>query len=399
MARILVRNRYLNNDRVAGAAVAIDPPATGPALISGVTNRWGNVNLNTADLTNGQHILRVTPAHTTAAAVGPATASIAVPPDRIFRSIDVSIHTTAGNVDGVSVLAPQQNNGTASLSGNPRVIVELQPVWMRSPNHRGRGSTTISMIIIHHTGTANTRIALNTFLHGGTSAHYIIDRSGRIIKMVQDVNRAHHAGVSRWRGSSAINSASIGIEMVHRAADGNFTAAQYTALLGLVTRLKTTYTNIETRNIIGHSDVGTNRRGRLGRKATDPGEFFDWQRLEAQSDGLIPTGAAPVVTTLYGGLFNLVPAASFRRNDRDDTNRFGGVVRPAVTGNPVQEIQEDLSTIGYSLGTPDGDFGEMTHWAVRMFQEHFFAGGRGAAANGRVDLTTATMIKRVRNGV
>jgi N-acetylmuramoyl-L-alanine amidase len=295
--------------------------------------------------------------------------------------------------------APQQNNGRASLSGDPRVIVELQPVWMRSPNHRERGGGSISMIIIHHTGTANTRIALNTFLHGGTSAHYVIDRSGRIIKMVQEVRRAHHAGTARWRGSSAINSASIGIEIVHRAADRNYTDAQYTALLGLVTRLQATYTGIETRNIIGHSDVGTNHRGRLGRKATDPGEFFDWQRLEAQGDGLIPTGAAPAVTELYGGLFHLVPAASFRRNDRDDAHRFGGVVRPAIEGQPVEEIQQDLSTIGYSLGTPDGDFGEMTHWAVRMFQEHFFAGGRGAAADGRVDLATATMIKRVRNSV
>lgn len=42
---------------------------------------------------------------------------------------------------------------------------------------------------------------------------------------IQDVSRAHHAGTARWRGSSAINSASIGIEIVHRAADRNYTAA------------------------------------------------------------------------------------------------------------------------------------------------------------------------------
>lgn len=399
MTRILIRNRFLPNDRVASANVAIDPPTTGPVAISGTTNTHGIVSLNTTGLSNGQHILRVTPAHTTAAAVGPATASMPVPPDRIFRSIDVSIHTTTGNVDNVSVSASQVDNGVARLSGNPRVIVELQPVWMRSPNNNSRNGTGIGMVIIHHTGTANTQIALNTFLHGGTSAHYVIGRNGRIIKMVQDTRRAWHAGRARWRGSSAINSASIGIEIVHRASDGNYTAAQYTALLGLMIRLRTTHTAIEPRNIIGHSDVATNNVGRLGRKSTDPGEFFNWQRLEAQGDGLIPTGVAPAAATLYGGLFNLVPAGSFRRNDRDDANRFGGAVRPAVSGNPVQEIQQDLSDIGYSLGRPDGDFGQMTRWAVQMFQEHFFAGGRGAAANGRVDLDTATMIKRVRNGV
>jgi len=38
----------------------------------------------------------------------------------------------------------------------------------------------------------------------------------------------------------------------------------------------------------------------------------------------------------------------------------------------------------------------MSHHAVLAFQEHFFAGGRGhKAPDGRVDLPTARVIKRV----
>ncbi len=399
MTNILVRNRYLTNDRVSGAMVAIDPPPVGPSAISGVTNRWGNINLNTTGLNDGAHTLRVTPAHTTADAVGPNTASMPVPPQRIFRSIDVRIRTIRGSVTGANVLARQINNGTARIGGNPRVIVELQPVWMRSPNHSARGSTQITTVIVHHTGTENTQIALNTFLSGATSAHYVVDREGRIIKMVQDNRRAAHAGSARWRGSSSINSASIGLEIVHRAQDRNYSAAQYTAVIGLLNQLRTAHTNIQTRNIIGHSDVGTNASGRLGRKSTDPGEFFNWQKLENQGLGLVPAAATGAAGAIYGGLFDQVATASFRRNDNDSTQRFGGAHRPAVTGNPVEEIQRDLSTIGYSVGTPDGGFDSMTHWAVQMFQEHFFAGGRGGTPNGRVDNATGIMIKRVVNGL
>lgn len=401
MTRILVQNRYLANEGVTGATVAIDPPeaGAGPPVISGVTNHRGLVSLNTTGLTNGRHLLRVTPAHTTADAVGPNSATMPNPPARIYRSIDIQIELRGGAVSGVNVLPQQRINGNARTGGTPRIIVELQPVWMGSPNHRARDGARITTVIIHHTATANTQIALNTFLHAGTSAHYVIDREGQIVKMVQDGRRAAHAGKARWRGSRQINSSSIGIELVHRAQDNNYSQAHYTALLGLLDALRTAHPTIQTRNIIGHSDVGTNDRGRLGRKSSDPGEFFNWQELENQGIGMVPGAAADVATPIYGGLFDQAPNASFRRNDNDRRQRFSGAHRPDIEGTPVFDIQSDLSAIGYSVGTPDGDFGEMTHWAVMMFQEHFFAGGRGGNPNGRVDRTTGILIKRVLNGV
>lgn len=401
MTRIQVRNRYRAAERVRGALVEVDPVEVGPPVLSGTTNQWGNVDIDLAVLMNAVHTLRVTAPETTADVVGPGTAAMPVPPDRIFRTLDVSIRTSLGTVTAVNLLPQQRPNGSAALGGGASVLVDLQPVWMRSPNHGSRGGTNITKVIVHHTATATAWAALGTFLLGGTSAHYVVDREGLIVKMVQDSRRAHHAGVARWRGSAAVNSSSIGIEIVHRREDGNYTDAQYQSVIGLLNRLTAAHATIEIRNIVGHSDVATNASGRLGRKSSDPGSVFHWQRLEDHVLGLIPGVIQAVPANVYGGFFQQVPNGSFRRGDNDAADIFGGNHRPAVVGDPVQEIQNDLVTIGYSVGSagPDGDFGQGTHWAVQMFQEHFFAGGRGGAPSGRVDRATAVMIKRVVNGL
>src|ERR1041384_4191934 len=62
---------------------------------------------------------------------------------------------------------------------------------------------------------------------------------------------------------------------------------------------------------------------------------------------------------------------SLRQSDNDKSRRFGGAAQPKMKGNPVIELQNDLTSIGYYLGNPDGDFGAKTHYAVYMFQEHF----------------------------
>jgi hypothetical protein len=128
MTRIFVRNKYMPNEGVSDATVEIDPPergAAGPTLLSGVTNRWGTANLDTRALPNGRHLLRVTPAHTTADAVGPNTAAMPNPPARIYRSIDMQIELRGGIVSGLNIFPQQRINGTARTGGDPRVIVGL----------------------------------------------------------------------------------------------------------------------------------------------------------------------------------------------------------------------------------------------------------------------------------
>jgi N-acetyl-anhydromuramyl-L-alanine amidase AmpD len=261
---------------------------------------------------------------------------------------------------------------------------------MRSPNQGSRGRD-ITGIIIHHTAGDRIHGAISEFLGPVKSIHYMIDTDGQILKMCQDSRRANHAGVAHWAGSSHINASTIGIEIVHRA--GVFPEAQYTALLELLDRLRTNITTIEPWNVVGHSDVGTNDSGRLGRKSGCPGSTFEWVRVERINLGM-REAMGPFPATIYGGFFGSFPTESLRRNDNDAAGRAGGARRTGLTGNPVRELQDDLAAIGYSIGTPDGDFGEKTHWAVQMVQEHFFAGGRGhKAPDGRVDQRTAFLIR------
>jgi N-acetylmuramoyl-L-alanine amidase len=387
---VKVRNRLRTAEEVIGATVTLSRPGLAPP-VSAVTNRAGIARLVTTGLADGACTISITPVHTTADPVGPLIA-VGTAPDRIFRSVTIQATLASGNVSVATIAKSAAADGVVQLGRNPRVLVDLQPVWMRSPNHGARG-VDATTIIIHHTGGPRIGPALNEFLGPVKSIHYMIDTDGQIVKMVQDSRRANHAGEARWNGSSNVNSSSIGIEIVN--ATGVYTEAQYAALVGLLDRLRTGVATLLAWNVIAHSDVGTNASGRLGRKSTDPGLEFQWARVERIGLGMRSI-AGPFPTTIYGGFFGVLPTGSIRRNDNDASRRFDGAARPSVTGNPVRELQQDLTTIGYSVGTPDGDFGDKTHFAVMMLQEHFFAGGRGhKAPDGKVDAATAFLIKGV----
>ena len=48
------------------------------------------------------------------------------------------------------------------------------------------------------------------------STHYLINKKGNLIKMVDEKNIAWHAGKSKWKNFINLNSESIGIELVNR---------------------------------------------------------------------------------------------------------------------------------------------------------------------------------------
>ena len=85
-----------------------------------------------------------------------------------------------------------------------------------SPNF-GERRQNINMIILHYTGMATGQAALERLCDPAAQAscHYMIWEDGRISQLVAEAQRAWHAGVSRWGEISDINSASIGIELVH----------------------------------------------------------------------------------------------------------------------------------------------------------------------------------------
>jgi len=85
-----------------------------------------------------------------------------------------------------------------------------------SPNFDER-MLPVSMIVLHYTGMPDAESALNrlTSPEAKVSSHYFIDEDGTVYRLVDEEKRAWHAGKSRWRGVSDVNSASVGIEIVN----------------------------------------------------------------------------------------------------------------------------------------------------------------------------------------
>ncbi len=102
------------------------------------------------------------------------------------------------------------------------------------------------------------------------SSHLLIDRAGAITQYVSLHDRAWHAGASVFRGRSACNDFSIGVEL-EGCDDVPYTDSQYRALAAITRLLQRHYPALTADNIAGHSDIAPERK-------TDPGPAFDWRR-------------------------------------------------------------------------------------------------------------------------
>ena len=92
----------------------------------------------------------------------------------------------------------------------------MEMIERASPNFDVR-ALPVSMIVLHYTGMPDAEQALDrlTSPDSQVSAHYLVDEDGRIFTLVDESMRAWHAGKSRWRGVTDVNSASVGIEIVN----------------------------------------------------------------------------------------------------------------------------------------------------------------------------------------
>lgn len=119
--------------------------------------------------------------------------------------------------------------------------------------------------------------------HLRVSAHLLIRRNGELVQYVPFHKRAFHAGVSRYRGREACNNFSIGIEL-----EGSdfvpFSDKQYAQLFTVLKALVATYPTLSWQHITGHQHIAPERK-------TDPGAFFDWQRLSRLCGTSLPAVA------------------------------------------------------------------------------------------------------------
>lgn len=191
--------------------------------------------------------------------------------------------------------------------------------WSPSPNHNARQA---QLIVLHHTQMDSFDEALHTLKsandHGRVSAHYLIGDDGRIVQLVDERERAWHAGVGRWAEFSDLNDASIGIELDNDGVEA-FSEAQIATLLRLLDDLYVRL-SIPRSAVIAHADLAPMRKA-------DPSAQFPWARLAEAGFGLWPradSAPAPedfdaaLALALIGYDIRNLPAArgAFRRRFR-----------------------------------------------------------------------------------
>lgn len=164
-----------------------------------------------------------------------------------------------------------------------------EPRWQGSPNHGPRrDGLRPELVVIHYTAMTSCEAALERLCSPDheVSAHYLVARDGAVIQMVEEADRAWHAGTGEWRGAGDVNSRSIGIELDNSGLSP-FPEPQMAALSLLVSDIRARW-SVAPEGVIAHSDFAPDRKH-------DPGPRFDWRRLAREGQAVWPSSDATPV--------------------------------------------------------------------------------------------------------
>ena len=204
-----------------------------------------------------------------------------------------------------------------------------------SPNQsvKIRSKKDIKFIIIHYTGMQSERACTRRLMDikSKVSTHYLINRKGSIIQMVDEKNTAWHAGKSKWKNFINLNNRSIGIELLnkgHQFGYENFSKKQISQLILLCKSLIKKY-KIKKTNILGHSDIAPLRK-------KDPGEKFPWHFLSKKKIGYWHTvskknikNKKPIKSDVRNIFFNNLYKIGYRYFDRKKLSKHDSKVTKA----------------------------------------------------------------------
>jgi N-acetylmuramoyl-L-alanine amidase len=153
-----------------------------------------------------------------------------------------------------------------------------------SPNFdkKKRSLKEIKLIVIHYTGMQSERESLVRLCNpvSKVSSHFLINKNGKVYRLVKDDKIAWHAGKSSWGKYKNLNKNSIGIELVnegHKFGYTNYKKKQLLSLIKVSKKIIKKY-KIKKKNIVGHSDIAPLRK-------IDPGEKFPWKLLAKKNVG------------------------------------------------------------------------------------------------------------------
>lgn len=145
--------------------------------------------------------------------------------------------------------------------------------------HYNERQAPISLLVLHcaaHDGES----LVSSLDKAKLSCHYVLDMSGRLIKVVDESKRAWHAGLGSWREfKEDLNSRSVGIEISSLTLGQTpYNEAQIEKLIPFCQKLMRKH-KILPQNVVAHSDIAPTRKA-------DPGLAFPWKRLAKEGVGL-----------------------------------------------------------------------------------------------------------------
>ncbi|WP_405128099.1 penicillin binding protein PBP4B [Pseudoalteromonas sp. PB2-1] len=172
-----------------------------------------------------------------------------------------------------------------------------QYTYTQSANYSHR----VKFLVMHYTAIDYEKSMRALVDEGGLSSHYLLPESGdssypkddlEIIQLVDEKDRAWHAGRSFWQGREDLNDHSIGIEIVNvptchtpeqsKPAMQNdasklciypdYDAKQIELLIKLSKDILARNPDIGPTQVVGHSDIAPSRKN-------DPGPRFPWYQL------------------------------------------------------------------------------------------------------------------------
>lgn len=204
-----------------------------------------------------------------------------------------------------------------------------------------RGGLKPTLVVVHYTEMRSAEAALARLCDpmAEVSAHWLIGRDGRLWHLVDEDQRAWHAGAGTWRGVDDINSRSIGIELDNDGASP-FSAPLMARLEGLLAGILARW-SISAQGVIAHSDMAPSRK-------VDPGARFDWQRLARQRLAIWPEAPGDPGAEFAASLDKIgYPQAP----DDDRLRAFRLRFRPGATG-PEGATDRALADAVARLMTP-----------------------------------------------
>ena len=223
-------------------------------------------------------------------------------------------------------------------------------------------STRIRFVVIHYTSIDwENSLKVLTNERYEVSSHYLIPEGGddtysdqiKIFQLVDEENRAWHAGISKWEQRTNINDQSIGIELVNQAECSvrqgsqydytnnyiclfsEFDSDQIDQLILLLKDILSRHDEIKPTYIVGHSDISPDRK-------FDPGPKFPWKKLYENGIG-----------AWY---------------DDQTFEKYNNQFKRKIPD--INQIQCALKRYGYGIEITN-KMDEQTFFVIRAFQYHF----------------------------